>query len=237
MSRESPPSHFRTAFDAVLREYEKITNITLATHPIAEKLKNCHSVEATILLIQDLAREFGDFPGIDRLMKSINNSVSLLSMLAAIPVLGNAIGIVGPNLQGSHGCVPPLIHTIQLFPPIIAIRTGIAILLIVCILLLLFLCAYLSYIQVHQATKGVKLVKTSYKPLLGLLESIELLLRHLYIYTQIPPTPDMDEMVVKIMAEILVTLALMTKDLNQGRPSESNLPDVLNKLKAAQRHS
>jgi len=234
MSRESPPSRFRTAFDAVLREYEKITNITLAAHPIAEKLKNYHSVEPTILLIQDLAREFGDFPGIDRIMKSINNSVSLLSMLAAIPVLGNAIGIVRPNLQGSHGFIPPLIHTIQPFPPIIAIRTGIAILLIVCILFWLFLCAYLSYIQVHQATKGVK---TSYKPLLDLLESIEHLLRHLNMYTQIPPTPAMDEMVVKIMAEILVTLALMTKDLNQGRPSESNLPDVLHEHKTAQRNS
>ena len=97
-----------------------------------------------------------------------------------------------------------------------------------------FLRAYLSYIQVHQATKGVK---TSYKPLLDLLESIEHLLQHLDIYAQIPPTPAMDEMVVKIMAEILVTLALMTKDLNQGRPSESNLADVLHKLKAAQRYS
>jgi hypothetical protein len=94
MSRESPPSRFRTAFDAVLREYEGITNITLAAHPIAEKLKNCHSVESFILLIQDLAQEFGDFPGTDRIMKSLNNSVSLLSMLAAIPVLGNTIGIV-----------------------------------------------------------------------------------------------------------------------------------------------
>jgi len=150
MSHESRLSRFRTAFDAVLREYEKITNITLAAHPIAEKLKNCHSVEPNILLIQDLAREFGHFPGIDRIMKSIENTVSVLSMLAAIPALGDAIDIVRPNLQGSHGCIPPLIHTIQSFPPIKAIQTGIAILLIVCILFFSFLRAYLSYIQVHQ---------------------------------------------------------------------------------------
>jgi len=79
-------------------------------------------------------------------------------------------------------------------------------------------------------------VKTSHKPLLDLLESIEHLLKHLDIHAQIPPTPAMDEMVVKIMVEILVTLALMTKDLNQGRPSESNLADVLHRLKAAQRN-
>jgi hypothetical protein len=87
---------------------------------------------------------------------------------------------------------------------------------------------------VHQVTKGVK---TGYKPLLDLLESIKLLLRHLDIYIQLPPTPDMDEMVVKIMAEILITLALVTKDLNQEQPSESSLADVLHRLKAAQRNS
>ena len=97
MSRESRPSHFRTAFDATLQEYEKITNITLATHPIAEKLNNCHSAESIILLIQDQARELGDFPGIERIMKSIKNTVSVLSMLAAIPALGDAIDIVRPN--------------------------------------------------------------------------------------------------------------------------------------------
>ena len=97
MSRESRPSRFRTAFDAALQEYEKITNITLATHPIAEKLNNCHSVELIILLIQDQAREFGDFPGIDRIMKSIKNTVSVLSMLAATPALSDAIDIVRPK--------------------------------------------------------------------------------------------------------------------------------------------
>ncbi len=97
MSRESRPCRFRAAFDAALQEYEKITNITLATHPIAEKLNNCHSVEPIILLIQDQAREFGVFPGIDRIMKSIKNTVSVLSMLAATPALRDAIDIVRPK--------------------------------------------------------------------------------------------------------------------------------------------
>ena len=97
MSRESRPSRFRPAFDAALQEYEKITNITLATHPIAEKLNNCHSVEPIILLIQDQAREFGDVPGIDRIMKSVKNTVSVLSMLAATPALRDAIDIVRPK--------------------------------------------------------------------------------------------------------------------------------------------
>jgi len=63
----------------------------------------------------------------------------------------------------------------------------------------------------------------SYDALLDLLESIAHFLRRLDIYTKIPPTPAMDEIVVKIMVELVSTLALATKELKQGRPSESVL--------------
>jgi hypothetical protein len=93
MHHESRSSRYQRTFDAALQEYEKI-GITLVKHPIAEKLHNCHSVEPIILLIQDQARELGDFPGSNRIMESIKNSVSVLSMLAATPALGDAIDIV-----------------------------------------------------------------------------------------------------------------------------------------------
>ena len=80
-------------------------------------------------------------------------------------------------------------------------------------------------------------MKTSYNALLELLESIEHLLRHLDIYTQISPTPAMDDMMAKIMVEILFTLAVTAKELKQGRPSQSVLVDMFHKLKAAQRNS
>jgi len=59
-----------------------------------------------------------------------------------------------------------------------------------------------------------------------LLESIEQFLVHLDIYIKIPPTPAMDEMVVKIMVELLSTLALATKKLRQGQSSKSVFADV-----------
>ncbi len=37
----------------------------------------------------------------------------------------------------------------------------------------------------------------------------------------------MDKMVIKIMAELLSTLALATRELKQGRPSECVLADLL----------
>jgi hypothetical protein len=75
----------------------------------------------------------------------------------------------------------------------------------------------------YQAAKGVV---DSYDALIDLLESMEHFLKRLDIYTRIPPTPVMDELVVKITVELISTLALATKELKQGRPSESVLADV-----------
>jgi hypothetical protein len=53
-----------------------------------------------------------------------------------------------------------------------------------------------------------------------LLESIGHFLNRLEIYTEIPPTEPMNEMVVKILVELLSTLALTTKETKQGKLSE-----------------
>ena len=75
-----------------------------------------------------------------------------------------------------------------------------------------------------QAFKGVC---SDLNALVDLLESIEQFLKRLDIYTKVPPTPAMTEIVAKIMVELLSTLALATKQIRQGRPSESVFADVL----------
>jgi hypothetical protein len=59
------------------------------------------------------------------------------------------------------------------------------------------------------------------------LESIEIFLKRLAIYTQIPSTAALDEMVVKIMMELLSTIALATKVFEKERSSESFVTQVL----------
>jgi hypothetical protein len=54
-----------------------------------------------------------------------------------------------------------------------------------------------------------------------LLESIRHFLNRLEIYTEIPPTEAMNGMIVKILVELLSTLALTTKETKQGKLSES----------------
>ena len=87
-----------------------------------------------------------------------------------------------------------------------------------------FKLVYPRDIQAYQAANGMH---TSYDSLVDLFESIEHFLSRLGIYTQIPPTPAMDEMVVKIMMELLSTLGLATKEIKQGQASESPLVDKL----------
>ena len=66
-------------------------------------------------------------------------------------------------------------------------------------------------------------MRSSYEALVDIFECVENFLRRLKTYTDIPPTPAMTEILIKIMAELLSVLALATKQINQGRLSESHL--------------
>ena len=81
----------------------------------------------------------------------------------------------------------------------------------------LILCAHICDIQAYQAVKGSI---DSYDALANLLESIEHFLNRLDIYTRMPQTAAMTEMVVKLLVELLSTLALATKHIQEGRSSE-----------------
>jgi hypothetical protein len=52
-------------------------------------------------------------------------------------------------------------------------------------------------------------------------ERIESFFRRLKSYAEVPPTTAMTETIVKILVEVLATLAIATKEIKQGRPSES----------------
>jgi hypothetical protein len=63
-------------------------------------------------------------------------------------------------------------------------------------------------------------VNASDDALVDLLESIEHFLSRLDIYTKVPPTGPMADILVKIMIELLSAIALVTKHVKQKRPSE-----------------
>jgi hypothetical protein len=76
--------------------------------------------------------------------------------------------------------------------------------------------AYLRDIQVPQAVKNIS---ASYDALVDLFASFENFLNRLSIYTEVPPTPTLTNVLVKILVELLSTLAIATKQVKQGRLS------------------
>ena len=94
MADRSASTRVRALFEFALQAYEKKTGITLTKHPLAVKLQSCHTVESITGLVQDQALAFGEFPGKDRIMKSIKSTVSILTTLSATACLGDAIGLV-----------------------------------------------------------------------------------------------------------------------------------------------
>jgi hypothetical protein len=70
---------------------------------------------------------------------------------------------------------------------------------------------------VFQAASGVT---SSYDGLLDLFECLGNFLKRLEIYTAIPPTPMMSNIIVKILVELLSVLALATRQIKHGRFSK-----------------
>ena len=71
-----------------------------------------------------------------------------------------------------------------------------------------------------QAASGVT---SSYDALLDLFESLGNFLSRLDVYTQVPPTPMMTDIIIKVIVELLRVLGIATKEIRQGRFSEVSL--------------
>jgi len=231
MAHQPQSAHFQALFEPALQAYEKKAGVSLTQHPLAIKLQNCDSVEAITGLFQEQARAFGNLQGSDKIMKSIKATISILTKLSSAALLTDAFGLV--RQQELVVCFTSLTVFLQTLPPARAMHACLAILLDVRPVLQ-FMLRWPSEIRVMQAAKGVI---SNCDALIDLLEAIEHFLNRLDIYTRIPPTPTMDEVVVKILVDLIATLAIVTEELNQRRSSESILVDVSLLLSAAQSSS
>jgi hypothetical protein len=80
--------------------------------------------------------------------------------------------------------------------------------------------------QVHQAAQALN---ASQDVLLDLFERIENFFRRLEAYIGLPLTDGMTDIIVKVMVEVLLVLALATKEVKQGRISEfipNDMPSI-----------
>jgi hypothetical protein len=63
-------------------------------------------------------------------------------------------------------------------------------------------------------------VRASQDTLIDIFGRIENFFQRLEIYTNVSPTPEMIDIIVKIMVEMLSILAITTKEMKQSRTSE-----------------
>ena len=95
MADRSGPPHFQPLFESALQAYEKMTDITLAEHPLAVQLQSGDSAESiTTTLLQGEPQVLSNFQEKDRITKSIKTIVSVITALSAMPSLGDALGLV-----------------------------------------------------------------------------------------------------------------------------------------------
>ena len=107
-----------------------------------------------------------------------------------------------------------LIFIWQVFSPANVIFAGIGVLLQVCSLQL---GVDHSKTYIYQATMDVR---ASQDTLVDTFERIELFFRRLEMYTEVPPTTGMMDVIVRIMVGVLSVLGIATEEIKQGRMSE-----------------
>jgi len=69
----------------------------------------------------------------------------------------------------------------------------------------------------YQAAKDVR---ASQDTLIDIFEHMENFFRRLEVYTEMTPTTEMINMIMKIMVEVVTILGIATKEIRQGRTSE-----------------
>ena len=69
-------------------------------------------------------------------------------------------------------------------------------------------------------SQAAKDVRASHETLLSIFGRIEMFFRRLEIYTDVPLTTEMTDVIIEIMAEVLSILGIATKEIKGGRTSE-----------------
>ena len=211
---DNSSSYFQSAFDAALSDYAKETGVDLTTHPFAHTLENCDSVDRILDVLEEKAQQFRAYrDGNRKLIDCLKPIIQVLRDVSGI--LGEAALIVS---EPSQVAILFSRYYFQLpFQPTKAILVGVDVLLNVSHYLpQLYSC---NILVPFQASMGIS---ASYDALIDLFECVGSFLNRLRIYTEIPFSPLISGIIIKIMAEVLSVLSLATKQIKQGRLSESH---------------
>ncbi|KAH9041225.1 hypothetical protein EDB85DRAFT_2271968, partial [Lactarius pseudohatsudake] len=201
-STASSSSNFQTIFSASMKEYEKKTKKDLLLHPLMAQLQTCDSPTDILAVLRTQVQQFEQSTsGDDKLTKWLIPTVNVLYAFSG--ALGEGVGLV--------------------FSPAKVIFAGAGVLLLVVIVL----DHPYSDCSDTQRTQAAKEVAASQDALIDIFERIESFFRRLEEYSEVPTTEAMKDVIVKIMVEVLGIFGVVTKEMKQGRTSESFRDDAL----------
>ena len=78
----------------------------------------------------------------------------------------------------------------------------------------------LPWVVLTHGSQAAKDIRASQETLLDIFGRIEMFFRRLEMYTEVPLTTEMTDVIIEIMAEVLSVLGIATKETKQGRTSE-----------------
>ena len=102
-----PSSRFREQFVSALQEYQWLTGIKLVDHPLAKRLRGCHTAEDVMGVLREQVQDIHYFRSDGRVMKSLSGAVSVLHKLSssAAAVLGEVTDLVRQRIQTGVSCL------------------------------------------------------------------------------------------------------------------------------------
>src|SRR6266436_409071 len=218
----SSTSNVQIIIDVALADYTQITGTDLSKTPFAVALEQSNSPEVVLQLLQEREKAFKEYrDGNSRLMKCVSFAVKLIQPFSRI--IRKALS------QVSRTCHPMTLLTVDSSDPLPTNECS------VCRHRFSPCCMSLEFDfnrvpcdeLVCQAASGVT---SSYDALVELFECLGKFLKRLEIYTTIPPTPLMTEVIVNIMVELLSVLALASKQIKQGGFSKYALTYIVHGL-------
>ena len=81
MSDQSGSPRLRVLFEAALEDYKQQTGIELASHPLAERLQDCNTVESVTDVLREQAQDFNNFREKDKILKPLKKVLTVLQIL------------------------------------------------------------------------------------------------------------------------------------------------------------
>ena len=210
-STPASSSRFQSIINDALKVYRKRTKNKLLLHPLATELQNCDSPTDILAVLQQQVQWIDQSQnGDDRWTKWLDLTINVLLTFSQT---AGTVGLVCPRTSAY-----PISAHLYLLVGVLA-RDG-------------SLCRYRSppfgvyrpfigmiHSNIH-GSQAAKDVRASHETLLDIFGRIEMFFRRLEMYTEVPLTAEMTDVIIEIMAEVLSVLGIATKEIKQGRTSE-----------------